>query len=147
MQPIRKILQERNIKLDTVDPVTREGFTQVPNFILRNAVLSVGAKLTYAMFLSYAWHNDSCFPGQDRLADDMGLSRPRVTQFVSELSKAGLVTIQRRGLGKTNIYTIHFQVNGPRNPQHTPHNPQMLAGQHPEVKPPTYSRKQANFIL
>src|SRR5438132_8054817 len=118
MQTIGEIMRERNIQLDTLDPVARGGFTQVPNFILKNSNLSVGSKVVYAMFLSYAWHNDSCFPGQERLAEDMGMSRSRVTEFVSELEKGGLVTIQRRGQGKTNIYTIHFQVksrNFPKN--------------------------------
>src|SRR5262245_27889034 len=108
MEHIGQLLKERNIELDTLDPVARGGFTQVPNFILKDAKLSIGAKVTYAMFLSYAWHNDSCFPGQDRLADDMGVTRPRVTQLIAELEKAGLVTIQRRGQGKTNMYTVHF---------------------------------------
>jgi hypothetical protein len=45
----------------------------MPNFILQDARLSIGAR-SLAMFLSYAWHNDSCFPGQERLADDMGMS-------------------------------------------------------------------------
>lgn len=140
MKPIGEIIRERNIQLDTRDPVTREGFTQVPNFILKHPDLSMGAKLVYAMFLSYAWHNDSCFPGQDRLAYEIGISRPRVTQFISELNNAGLVTIQRRGLGRTNVYTIHFQVNGRHKPQyHTP-NLQMLAGQHLEVEQPTFGR-------
>jgi DNA-binding FadR family transcriptional regulator len=62
------------------------------------------------MFLSYAWDNDFCFPGQDRLAKDMGMSRSRVTEFVTGLEKSGLISIQRRGQGKTNLYTIHFQV-------------------------------------
>jgi hypothetical protein len=101
---------ERNIKFDGADLVSRHGFTQVPNFILKDAKISPGAKVAYAMFLSYAWHNDSCFPGQDRLADDMGLTRPRVTQLIGELEKAKLITITRRGQGKTNIYTIHFRV-------------------------------------
>jgi biotin operon repressor len=112
MQPIGEIIRERNIKLDTQNPVAREGFTQVPNFILKSPDISMGAKIAYAMFLSYAWHNDSCFPGQDRLAADMGMSRSRVTEFVSELAKAGLISIQRRGQGRTNYYTIHFQVKG-----------------------------------
>ena len=63
MEHISQILMERNIELDTLDPVTRGGFTQVPNFILRDGKLSIGAKVTYAMFLSYAWHNEACFPG------------------------------------------------------------------------------------
>lgn len=110
MKSIGEVIKEKNITLDTLDPVALHGFTQVPNFILKDPELSVGAKVVYAMFLSYAWHNDSCFPGQDRLAEDMGMSRSRVTEFVGELEKAGLVSIERRGQGKTNLYTIHFQV-------------------------------------
>jgi hypothetical protein len=116
MKSIGEVLKEKNLQLDTVNPVLQGGFTQVPNFILRDAKLSPGSKVTYAMFLSYAWNNDSCFPGQGRLADDMGMSRSRVTEFVSELETAGLISIQRRGLGKTNIYTIHFQVKWIRHP-------------------------------
>ena len=113
MQPIGEII--KNIKLDTFDPVALHGFSQVPNFILRNPALSLGAKVVYAMFISYAWQNDSCFPGQERLAEDIGMSRSRVTEFISELAKAGFITIQRLGQGKTNIYTIHFKVK-PKDP-------------------------------
>jgi zinc transporter ZupT len=70
MKAIGEILKEKNLQLDTVNPVLQNGFTQVPNFILKDPNISVGAKVAYAMFLSYAWHNDSCFPGQDRLAED-----------------------------------------------------------------------------
>src|SRR5258707_9808493 len=110
MKTLGQAIKERNILLDTLNPVLREGFTQIPNFILRDGEISVGAKVVYAMFLSYAWHNDSCFPGQDRLAEDMGMSRVRVTQLIDELQRAGLINIQRRGQGKTNLYTIHFRV-------------------------------------
>jgi len=37
------------------------------NFIVKNGKLSLGAKVTYSMFLHYAWNNESCFPGQDRV--------------------------------------------------------------------------------
>lgn len=110
MKAVGEILKEKNLKLDTTNPVLEEGFTQLPNFILKKASVSLGARIAYALFLSYAWHNDSCFPGQDRLAEDMGMSRSRVTEFVTELEKSGLISIQRRGQGKTNLYTVHFQV-------------------------------------
>ena len=110
MKTIGEIIKEKNLQLDTENPVLRGGFTQVPNFILKDSKLSVGAKVAYAMFLSYAWNNDSCFPGQERLAQDMGMSRSRVTEFIGDLEKFGFISIQRRGQGKTNIYTIHFQV-------------------------------------
>ncbi len=101
---------ERNIELTTLDPVARGGFTQVPNFILRDGTLSLGAKVAYSMFLHFAWNNDSCFPGQDRLAQHMGMSVSRVNEYIKELEAAGLVDITRRGQGKTNLYRVHFAV-------------------------------------
>ncbi len=107
---IGDLLAEKNIELVGFDPVSRGGFTQVPNFILKNAALSLGAKVTYAMFLHFAWNNGQCFPGQDRLGEAMGMSKSRVNEFVKELERAGLVGIQRRGQGKTNMYKIKFVV-------------------------------------
>ncbi len=107
---IGELMRERNIELATLDPVARGGFTQVPNFILRDGALSLGAKVAYSMFLHFAWNNDSCFPGQDRLAEHMGLSISRANEYVKELEKAGLIEITRRGQGKTNLYRVHFVV-------------------------------------
>ena len=64
---------ERNMRINSSDPIALHGFTQVPNFILRDSAISIGAKTVYALLLSYAWHNDLCFPGQDRLAKDVGM--------------------------------------------------------------------------
>ena len=101
---------EQNIKLNTADPIARYGFTQLPNFILRNPDISIGAKTTYALFLSFAWHNNLCFPGQDTLAKAMGMSIGSINAFVKELEAVGLIEIERRGQGKTNIYTINYVV-------------------------------------
>jgi biotin operon repressor len=107
---IGDILRERNIELATNDPIVRGGFTQVPNFILKNAKLSLGAKVTYSMFLHYTWHNDYCFPGQERLATDMGMSQSRVSEFIKELQNAELIEITRRGQGRTNLYKLGYVV-------------------------------------
>src|SRR5882757_800595 len=96
MVPIRSVMA-KNIELDTLNPIVRGGFTQLPNFVLKNGNLSLGAKVTYAMFLHYAWQNDYCFPGQDRLGEAMGMSRTRVNEFIKELERSGLVEIRRRG--------------------------------------------------
>ena len=105
---------ERNIELATKDPILRGGFTQVPNFVLEDAKLGVGAKITYAMFLKYAWDNSYCFPGQERLAKDIGCSERSVHTWMKELETAGLLSVKRRGLGKTNLYTLHFTVKKKR---------------------------------
>jgi hypothetical protein len=101
---------EQNININSADPVALHGFTQVPNFILKNPDLSIGAKTTYALFLSYAWHNNLCFPGQDTLAKAIGMSIGSVNAFIKELEAASLIEITRRGQGKTNLYTINFVV-------------------------------------
>lgn len=66
--------------------------------------------IVYSKFLQYAWSNDFCFPGQERLAEEIGCTRVRVTQFVKELQEQGLVEVTRRGQGKTNVYRLHFRV-------------------------------------
>ena len=110
MEHISDALKDRNIILEAFDPVVADGFTQVPNFILKNDALTVGEKITFAMFLSYAWNNDKVFPGQERLASDIGVTRQSVSTFIKGLEKKGLLTIKRRGLGMTNIYTLRYRV-------------------------------------
>jgi len=68
---IGDLLRDKNIVLKGADALSQRGFTQVPNHVLRSDKVSPGAKLAYAMLLSYAWQNDFCFPGQERLAKDM----------------------------------------------------------------------------
>ena len=62
------------------------------------------------MFLHFVWNNDSCFPGQERLAHHMGMSVSRVNEFIKGLEVAGLIEIKRRGQGKTNIYRVTYRV-------------------------------------
>ena len=110
-RPIGDILKDRNIEIIGADPVTRHGFTQVPNFVLTKKDLSVGGKLAYAMLLKYAWGEDACFPGQSKLADDMGSGERSVRRYLDELEKIGLLLeIIQRGLGKTNLYRLHLTV-------------------------------------
>lgn len=107
---IGDLLKERNIEIIGADPVTRHGFTQVPNFILTKQGISVGAKLAYAMLLKYAWDNDACFPGQVKLAADMGATDRSIRTYLKELEAAELLEIKQRGLGKTNLYRLHLTV-------------------------------------
>ena len=100
----------RNIEIIGADPATRYGFTQVPNFILTNMDLSVGAKLSYAMLLKYAWSDDACFPGQQKLAQDIGAGERSVRTYLRELEDADFLEVTQRGLGRTNLYRLHLTV-------------------------------------
>ena len=103
--------KDRNLRLKGADIATQRGWTGVPNFILESKEISVGAKLTYAMLLKYAREMDECFPGQERLAKDMGNGVRSVVRYIAELEQVGLITIKRRGQGRPNLYTIHLKAS------------------------------------
>jgi DNA-binding transcriptional ArsR family regulator len=109
VRQIGDILKDRNIVLKGADAATRGGFTQVPNFLLKSKKLKAGDKMTFAMLLSYAWQNDYCFPGQVRLGVDLGLHETNVRKHLKSLEANGLLTIKRRGQGKTNIYELNLK--------------------------------------
>jgi hypothetical protein len=104
-----KAFKDRNLILRGADIATLQGWTGVPNFILESNKISAGAKLTYAMLLKYAREGDQCFPGQARLAKEMGNGKRSIVRYISELERAELVTIKRRGQGRPNIYTVHLK--------------------------------------
>ena len=110
----------RNIEIVGADPVTLHGFTQVPNFILTKKEISVGAKLAYAMLLKYAWDDNACFPGQLRLADDMGAGERSIRTYLKELETAGILEIRQRGLGKTNLYRLHLTIQKQKSGRRRP---------------------------
>ena len=102
---------DRNIILKGADILSAKGFTQVPNHVLVSNKLSPGSKLTYAMLLKYAWQNDFCFPGQERLAKDMGVTDRSVRTYLQELETQRFVNIKQRGLGKPNLYELNLSAS------------------------------------
>ena len=88
------------------DQTLRYGFVQLPKQILYARNLSRDAKLLYAVLLGYAWQEGRCFPGYHRLCEDMGASENMVRKYMRELEAVNLLRQKRRGLGKTNIYTL-----------------------------------------
>jgi Helix-turn-helix domain len=109
MQGLGDLIRARNIVLRGADALSQKGFTQVPNALLRHQTISPGAKLAYTMLLSYAWQNDFCFPGQETLATDMGVSSRSVRTYLKELEAKKLLTIQQQGQGRVNIYHLDLR--------------------------------------
>jgi len=88
------------------NPNLSHGFTQIPNMVLRDPTLSCNAKVLYMLLLSYAWQDKECFPGQSRLAGGMGCTQRTITRTLAELKKRKLISWDRRGLCKCNVYYI-----------------------------------------
>jgi hypothetical protein len=110
LSEINRFIQRQNIVLQGYDPVSSQGFTQVPNVIIKEKNLSVGAKLTYAILLSYAWHNNLVFPGQESMAEEFHIGKRSIVRFLAELEHVGYLEIERRGQGLTNRYILRHTV-------------------------------------
>ncbi|MBN1968693.1 MAG: helix-turn-helix domain-containing protein [Candidatus Delongbacteria bacterium] len=93
-------------KIEILDKTLKEGFIILPRSILRNPAIGRHLKCTYSLLLDYAWDKDNCFPGQVRLAKDLGISVRTVQRDLEELKKIKLVDWNQRGRNRTNIYYI-----------------------------------------
>jgi hypothetical protein len=102
--------------LTVANAALRGGFVLLPRTLLHAPGLSRDAKLLYAVLLSYAWQQGSCFPGAERLQHDLGCGKNQVTRYLQELEDAGLVSRRRRGQGKTTLYTLHEPPAAPAAP-------------------------------
>jgi len=129
MEPVRQIVERNTIVIENA--ALRQGFTQIPNYVFKDKRLSFGARVTYGVLLSYAWQEGSCFPGQERMARDLGVGRQAVNAFLKELRRAGYVAWKRRGLGRTNVYRLLDSEADVVPGRH----PEVAGGRHPDVAP------------
>ncbi len=56
----------------------------------------------------FAWGDQACYPGQVKLAQDMGAAKRSIRTYLKELKATGILEIQQRSLGKTNLYRLHL---------------------------------------
>ena len=107
METIGPTLRERLDRIIIENELLRAGFAALPYLVLRDVRLSVGARLAYAVLLMYAWQEGSCFPGQERMAKDMGLSARHLRRFLGELRDLGYVSWRKAMPWGTNTYMVH----------------------------------------
>lgn len=81
-----------------------------PKCLMRYAAtgnISRGAKDCYVVLQAFLGHNENCWPGQERIAIEMGgVSLRSVRSYIAELERDGFIHIEQRGLGKTNVYRM-----------------------------------------
>ena len=99
-------MKQRVERVMVENEMLRAGFAALPYVVLRDTKLSIGARLTYAVLLSYAWQEDSTFVGQAKMAKDMGISQRQLQRNLYELRDAGYVDISRKDRRFNNTYII-----------------------------------------
>ncbi len=98
-------LEEWEKTLDFEGGFLKRGFTQIPNALLFDATVSVGARMTLICLMQFAWKGDP-FPGQKALGEMLGVTDRTVRDYLVELRDSGYINVYRRGRGKTNVYRI-----------------------------------------
>lgn len=83
-----------------------DGFTMVPNLVLRSDALDVYAKTLYALLADYAGQDEECWPGQDGLRKRLGCSERKLRDATRDLETAGFISAHQRGRGNTNTYVL-----------------------------------------
>ena len=84
----------------------RSGFAALPYLVMRDKTLSIGARMTYAFLLMYAWQEGSCFAGQKKLAEELGVSERHLRRFLTELKDTNYIAIERKDRRYNNTYIL-----------------------------------------
>ncbi len=106
MKNIGELVKGRYERIIIENEMMRAGFAALPYVVVRDTNLSLGARLTYAVLLSYAWQNDATFVGQQKMAKDMGISERQLRRYLYELKGRAYIDISREDKRYNNTYII-----------------------------------------
>jgi Helix-turn-helix domain len=106
MQQIGSIVRKRVERVIVENEMLRAGFAALPYVVLKDTNLSIGARLTYAVLLSYAWQDNETFAGQEKMAKDMGISERQLQRYLYELRDRQYIDVSREDKRFNNTYII-----------------------------------------
>jgi biotin operon repressor len=106
MEHLGQLVKERFDRIVIENEMMKAGFAALPYQVLRDKTLSVGARLTYAFLLMYAWQEGSTFAGQQKMAEAIGVSERHLRRYLTELRDSGYIRIERRDKRFNNTYII-----------------------------------------
>lgn len=83
-----------------------DGFTMIPNDVLRDRGLTLATRVVYGVILSYAYGQNPCTASTERLCADAGIGRTALFEAVAELRERGLIEVTKRRSGtvRRNVY-------------------------------------------
>lgn len=106
MDAIGQFVKNRVEQIIVENEMLRAGFAALPYIVLKDTSLSLGARLSYAVLLMYAWQEGATFAGQVKMAADVGVSERQLRDYLQELQAHSYIRIKRQGLNKPNLYYI-----------------------------------------
>ncbi len=93
----------------------KEGYGMVQRDIMISSEISVYAKAVYALLVSYAGNNATCYPSINKMCTNLKISKPTIIKSIDELKKCNLVivqkTITKNGDYGNNIYEPLYLVD------------------------------------
>ncbi len=96
--------KRRGFEVGGQKPSTTYG--QLPRWLSQRKEISATAKVVYAALADYKGSSSSAYPSREELADRCGMNLSAVRDALRQLRVHGLIEVHRRGLGKTNLYTL-----------------------------------------
>ncbi len=86
--------------------MTRDRIT-IPVTVLQRRGLNATGKLLYGLLRDYQGSNEAAWPGQRRLADDLGVHHGTIVKALRDLESAGLIEIETGGGRRSNRYRVN----------------------------------------
>ena len=82
-----------------------KGTREREDLVRRSPVVSVGAKLLWIELVrGWAWNDDTCFPGQEALAEALSVGIRSIQRWSAELRGHGLIEVRKTPTG--NFYSL-----------------------------------------
>lgn len=73
----------------------KKGYGMVQRDIMISSSVSAFSKVVYALLVSYAGDNTTCFPSINTMCRNLQLSKPTIIKAITELKKENLVIVQK----------------------------------------------------
>ena len=106
MKKAGDLARERVNQIIIENETLKAGFAALPYLVMDDLRLSLGARMTYAYLLKFAWQEGSTFVSQATLAKHMGLGKRQLQRYLRELLETGYLAIERKDKRFTNTYIL-----------------------------------------
>jgi len=119
--------------------------TKVPNDLIEYSSLSIQARFLWIELWKYCYgkENNKAWPGMDKIAEHLDVTKNSIRNYREELEEAGLLTVKRPGLGKNNRYFLHYP-DPKKTKDQEPKNSQDQTQKNPKVKPEKNNGSHSN---